>query len=113
MNIFDEEYTPLSQEEQLEFEQEADLEKPEPPAPKFYSLISIITFIILPPLWCFSVPALVFSSEAKHFYAKEQFDTYLRFSRKAKKFNVAAWAVFATLLLSALAIYAISRLSLI
>lgn len=112
MNTFDEEYTPLSQEEEL-FIKEAICEKTEPPEPKFYSLLSIITFIILPPLWCFSVPALVFSSEAKHFYSLEQFDVYLRFSDKAKKFNVAAWAIFATLSLAFFAIYAISRLSLI
>lgn len=62
--------------------------------PKFYSLSSIITFFLIPPLWALSIPAIVFSKEAKAMYESGNIDLYKRFSLYAKKFVVSAWAIF-------------------
>lgn len=86
---------------------------PSAPAPVFYSLSSIITFILLPPLWFLSVPAIIFSKEAKAMYKAENFELYLRFSQRTRRFILSAWAVFLTLALSVLALLLTIRLSLI
>ncbi len=110
MNSYEEEYT-----EEFEDSFPEEFEEPSPAVDYsgFNSFLSVITFILLPPLWCLSVPAIIFSSEAKHFYDNRDYVLYERFSLKAKKFNVAAWAVFAILASSLILIYTVSRLSLI
>lgn len=81
--------------------------------PRFYSLFSIITFFLLPPLWFLSIPALVFSKEAKTMYNLGQTDLYLRFSERARKFIVSVWAIFFIFLIAVLLLLLTIHLSLI
>lgn len=67
-----------------------------------HSLGAILTFLCLPPLWFLSVPALLFSSEAKKFDSLGASTLARCYSDKSKKYIVASWAVFLTLLISAL-----------
>lgn len=57
---------------------------------RFHSLRSIIAFILFPPLWCFSVPAIIFSSEAKKFYMMGAYNLAYYFADKSKRFSTAA-----------------------
>ena len=82
-------------------------------APKFYSLSAIITFFLLPPFWMLSIHAIVFSKEAKAMYEKGNIDLYKRFSFRAKKFVVSAWAIFLILAFTAVALLVTIHLSLI
>lgn len=59
--------------------------------PSFHTLSSILTFILLPHFLCFSIPALIFSSEAEKFYKKGDMELSAYFSRKAKRFVVSSW----------------------
>ncbi|MGM9551162.1 MAG: CD225/dispanin family protein [Clostridia bacterium] len=74
-------------------------------APNYHSLLSIITFILLPPLWFLSIPSIVFSSEAKKCYNEGYTPIALRFAQKARKFAISAWIVFALIVLAGLSLY--------
>lgn len=65
-----------------------------PEKPKKYSfhfLSGILTFIFLPHFWCFSIPALVFSNEAKKLFEKENYELSHYFADKAKRFIISSW----------------------
>ncbi|MBQ7875694.1 MAG: hypothetical protein IJ316_00225 [Clostridia bacterium] len=82
-------------------------------SPKFYSLSAIITFFLLPPLWALSIPAIVFSKEAKTMYENGNIDLYERFSLCAKRFVVSAWAIFLILAITIAVLLVTIHLSLI
>lgn len=82
-------------------------------SPKFYSLAAIITFILIPPLWILSVPALVFSHEAKAMYNLGNIVLYERFSERTKRFLVSAWAIVIIFAAAVLVLLAVIHLSLI
>lgn len=81
--------------------------------PKFYSLSAVITFFLLPPLWALSIPAMVFSKEAKTMYEIGNIDLYERFSLYAKRFIVSAWAIFLIITFVIIALLVTIHLSLI
>ncbi len=71
----------------------------------FHSLLSIVTFLLLPPFWFLSIPALVFSKEAKKLYNSGHVELSQIFSQKAKKFSVASWIIFVAMALSGICLY--------
>ncbi len=81
--------------------------------PKFYSLAAIITFILIPPLWILSIPALVFSQEAKTMYSLGNIELSERFSERTKRFLISAWAICAISAAAVVALLAVIHLSLI
>lgn len=80
---------------------------------KFHSLSAIITFILLPPFWCLSVPALLFSSEAKKLAKLGAVTLAEKYAEKAGKFIVSAWLIFLILVLSALVLFLLVKMSLL
>lgn len=83
------------------------------PTGGFGSLSAIITLILLPGMCFLSIPAVIFAKEAKRLHQKGVYDLSESFARKSKRYTVSAWAVFAIVALTILALYFISRLSLI
>jgi hypothetical protein len=75
---------------------------------KYHTLGAIITFILLPPFWVLSVPAIIFSSEAKKFDKMGASILAQEFSEKARKFVVSSWLIFIILVAAALSIMILS-----
>lgn len=67
----------------------------------YHSLAAILTFILLPPFWLLSVPAILFSSEAKKFDSLGATTLARYFSEKSKRFIVSTWLIFIILAASA------------
>ncbi len=80
---------------------------------KFHSLAAILTFILLPPLWCLSVPAIIFSSEAKKFARLGAVTLARYFSDKSLKFVISSWLIFIILASAIFILYLMTDLSLI
>ncbi len=67
---------------------------PVPEKINHHSLKSIIAFILLPPLWFLSVPALIFSAESKRLDELGAHTLALHYADKANRFATAAWLIF-------------------
>ncbi len=67
---------------------------PTPEKINHHCLKSIIAFILFPPLWFLSVPAILFSSESKRLYELGAHTLALRYADKANRFSTAAWLIF-------------------
>ena len=68
----------------------------------YHSLAAILTFFALPLFWFLSVPAILFSSEAKKFDSLGAVTLARCYSHKSKKYIIAAWLT--ALILSAAAL---------
>lgn len=79
----------------------------------FGTLGAILTTLLLPPMCILTIPAIIFAKEAKRLYKEGSFDLSEVFSRKAKRYTISAWAIVLITALTLLALYSISRLSLI
>lgn len=86
---------------------------PEAKEPAFHSLFAIITFLVLPFMWALSVPAIVFSHEAKALYTSGNIELSEKFAEKARRFLISAWAISSVMLLSVVVLWVIIHLSLI
>lgn len=95
-----------------DFEQ-TEISENSPPKNNFHSLGALLTFILLPPLWALSIPALVFSQEAKKLHSAGEYSLAESFSEKAKRFYISAWAIAVIILLSLLALVATHYIALI
>lgn len=73
--------------------------------PSFHTLSGILTFILLPHFFCFSIPALIFAGEAEKFYKKGNMELSVYFSRKAKRFVVSSW-LLTVIIAAAVSIFA-------
>lgn len=74
---------------------------------------AVFSLILLPPMFILTIPATAFSLKAKKLYAKGNTALSEAFAKKAKRYTLAAWAITFIIILSALVLYSISRLSLI
>lgn len=83
------------------------------PEPRFYSLWVIITVILLPPMWPLSIPALFFSEEAKKLCKNGYGHLAFSYSIKIKRLIISSWAIAIIVLVTSLALFFISHLSLI
>lgn len=95
----------------MNFSQEEPKSKTAPPS--FHTLAAIITFILIPPMWFLSIPALIFSSEAKNLYHTGLIELCEVYREKAKRFIVASWAIFLTMASTFTILWFITHLSLI
>ena len=80
-------------------------EQENPGRENFYSLLSIVTFLLLPPFWFLSIPALIFSKEAKKLHKMGYAELSEIFALKAKKFSVASWIIFLAFALTMFILY--------
>ncbi len=67
---------------------------PTPEKINHHCLKSIIAFILFPPLWFLSVPALIFSAESKRLYELGAHTLASHYADKANRFSTAAWLIF-------------------
>lgn len=91
----------------------SDFSSPSGQSKSFGTLGAIITLILLPPTCILTIPAIIFAKEAKRLYKEGLFDLSLAFSKKAKRYTLSSWAIVLITALTLLALYSISRLSLI
>ncbi len=66
---------------------------PTPEKINHHCLKSIIAFILFPPLWFLSVPALIFSAESKRLYELGAYTLAFRYADRANRFSTAAWLI--------------------
>lgn len=89
------------------FPSEAELQK------SFGTFGAVFTLILLPPMCILSIPAIIFAAKAKKLYNSGSFKLSAVFSKKAKRYTTGAWATALIIALTLLALYTVSRLSLI
>lgn len=59
----------------------------------FHILSSVLTFVLLPHFWCFSIPAIIFARESKRFFTAGNIPLSRYFANKAKRFIVSSWLI--------------------
>lgn len=91
----------------------SDFSSPVRQAKSFGTFGAIFSLILLPPMCVFTIPAIIFAQSAKKHYSKGDIALSEALSKKAKRYTAAAWATAFIIILAALALYFISRLSLI
>ncbi len=79
----------------------------------FHTLGAALTFILLPPFWFLSVPALLYSYDAKKFSSLGATILARTFAEKSLRFTKAAWLIFAILAGAALSLFALASSGLV
>lgn len=83
------------------------------PQKSFGTFGAVFTLILLPPMCILSIPAVIFAVKSRRLYNSGFCERSVAFSKKAKRYTAGAWAVAFIIALALLALYSVSRLSLI